>query len=198
MGTPHYGSALAPYGEKLAKCMNMVHSANREIVGTLHPGSNDLQRVGNEFQSMLRGDLPLKIFCFYEAIKMNDIVGKIVEEQSAVLRGYENSSINADHSNMTKFSGKADGGYDLVRSIIARWLREPASESSASKSSATGTEPKARSTPPWLRGLDGDWSEDKLSEKSWTSGNNYFNGTINAKNSMQGQQSNGDMNFMFN
>jgi hypothetical protein len=198
MGTPHYDSGLALYEEKLAKWMNMVHPANREVVGTLHPGWNDLQRVGNEFQSMLRGDLSsLKIFCFYEAREMNNILGKIVDEHSAVLQGYESCSINADHSNMTKFCGKADGSYDLVRSIIARWLREPDSVSSANKS-AYEAESKAWSTPPWLRGLHGESAEDKFFERSWAAGANHFNGTVTVKTSMQGQQSNGDMNFMFN
>jgi hypothetical protein len=198
MGTPHFGSGLAAYGEKLARWMNMVHSTNREVVGTLYPSSNDLQLLGNEFQSMLRGDFSsLKIFCFYEAIKMNDLLGKIVEEHSAVLRGYENCSINADHSNMTKFSGKADGNYDLVRSIIVRWLQEPDSGSSANKS--FDAESKERSTPPWLRGLDGDSPEDRSFEKSWAVGtSNYFNGTVNANNSMQGYRANGDLNITFN
>ncbi|KAJ6180043.1 hypothetical protein N7519_010504 [Penicillium mononematosum] len=125
MGTPQYGSSLASYREKLAKGMKIVHTANKDMVGALHPDSNNVQLVGNEFQPMLRrGDLALKVFCLYEAKNMNGIVGKIVEENSAVLRGYENCSIDADHYNMTKFSGHADGGYGLVRSIITGWLYE--------------------------------------------------------------------------
>ncbi|KAJ5787953.1 hypothetical protein N7457_002943 [Penicillium paradoxum] len=188
MGTPHYGSSLAYYGEKLAKYVNMVHSANREIVGTLNPGSNDLQRVGNEFQTMLRrGDLTLNIFCFYEAKKMNDVVGKIVEEQSAVLRGYENCSINADHSNMTKFKGCEDEGYKLARSVIVRWLQKPAGDATVPEKPPVddvNSPPPVAGTPAWLQ--------------SWTPGNTYFNGPVNGRHVMQGFQANGDQNFAFN
>lgn len=137
------------------------------MVGALHPGSNDVQRVGNEFQAMLRrGDLALKVFCFYEARNMNDVVGKIVEEHSAVLRGYESCSIDADHYNMTRFSGHADGGYGLVRSIITGWLHESRGGDAAANKTAMSA--PLSGNPAWLG--------------SWTPGNLYFNGTANSQN----------------
>lgn len=39
--------------------------------------------------------MKLKVYCFYEALKMNDIVGKSVERESAILPAYDNCSINA-------------------------------------------------------------------------------------------------------
>jgi hypothetical protein len=33
---------------KLARGMKIVHTANRDMVGALHPDSNNAQRVGNE------------------------------------------------------------------------------------------------------------------------------------------------------
>ncbi|KAJ5502878.1 hypothetical protein N7463_005752 [Penicillium fimorum] len=159
MGTPHHGSSLASYREKLAKGMNIVHTASRDMVGALHPGSNNVQRVGNEFLSMLaRGDLSLKVCCFYEAKEMNDIVGKIVEEHSAVLRDYENRGINADHCNMTKFSGYADGSYGLVRSVITGWLHE----SHGDDENKTAVSTSVSGNPAWLG--------------SWTPGHFCFNG----------------------
>lgn len=177
MGTPQYGSSLASYREKLAKGMNIVHTANRDMVGALHPGSNNVQLAGNEFQSMLRrGDLSLKVFCFYEAKNMNHIVGKIVEEHSAVLRGYDNSSINADHYNMTKFSGHADGGYALLRSIITGWLHESRSSSDATNKTAMSA--SVSGNPAWLG--------------SWTPGNFYFNGAANSQICPQGHYTHGE------
>ncbi|CAP99847.1 Pc22g25590 [Penicillium rubens Wisconsin 54-1255] len=165
MGTPQYGSSLASYREKLARGMKIVHTANRDMVGALHPDSNNAQRVGNEFQSMLRrGDLALNIFCFYEAKNMNGTVGKIVEENSAVLRGYENCSIDADHCNMTKFSGHADGGYGLVRSIITGWLHESRDCDAANKTAMSAS---LSGNPAWLG--------------SWTPGSFCFNGTANSQ-----------------
>ncbi|CAG8890161.1 unnamed protein product [Penicillium egyptiacum] len=181
MGTPQYGSSLASYREKLAKGINIVHTANKDMVGALHPDSNDVQRVANEFQSMLRrGDLSLNVFCFYEGKNMNDIVGKIVEEHSAVLRGYENCSINADHCNMTKFSGHADGGYGLVRSIITGWLQEfRDGDAAANKSAISAT---VSGNPAWLG--------------SWTPGNFCFNRTANSQSFAQGCYTHGE-NFAF-
>ncbi|OQD71730.1 hypothetical protein PENPOL_c001G08493 [Penicillium polonicum] len=178
MGTPQYGSSLASYREKLAKGMKIVHTANRDMVGALHPGSNNVQLAGNEFQSMLRcGDLSLKVFCFYEAKNMNDIVGKIVEEHSAVLRGYDNCCINADHYNMTKFAGHADGGYGLVRSIITRWLHESRGDDDDATNKTAMSAP-VLGNPAWLG--------------SWTPGNFYWNGTANSQSCAQGHYTQGE------
>ena len=73
---------------------------------------------------LLRDDIKLKVYCFYEALKMNDTVGKIVERESAILPAYDNCSINADHRNMTKFTGRADAGYCQVRGVLERWIQE--------------------------------------------------------------------------
>jgi hypothetical protein len=123
MGTPHYGASLAYYGEKLAKCVN----AKGEVVhlGTLDLGLNDLQRVAGEFQGMLsRGDLLARLFCFYETKGVNDVVGKIVEEDAAVLRGCESFGLGADHCGMARFEGLADEGYVTVREVVRRWMKE--------------------------------------------------------------------------
>lgn len=50
----------------------------------LQPGSSDLHWAEEDFQHMLRRDnTNLKVYCFYEALKMNDAIGKIVESESA-------------------------------------------------------------------------------------------------------------------
>lgn len=153
MGTPHYGSSLALYGEKLARCLETAHPARKEMVGSFYPVSNNSQSIGNDFQFLLyRGDLSLRIFCFYEAFEMNDEVGKIVEEHSAVLRGYESCSVDKNHANMTKFRGNTDACYCLIRSIISRWLQDPENETSANKASAFLAE--STPCPPWLQPLD--------------------------------------------
>ncbi|KGO38488.1 hypothetical protein PEX1_014980 [Penicillium expansum] len=177
MGTPQYGSSLAFYREKLAKGMNIVYTANRDMVGALHPDSNNVQLAGNEFQAMLRrGDLALKVFCFFEAKDMNGIVGKIVEEHSAVLRGYENGSIDADHYNITKFGSHGDAGYGLVRSIITGWLHESRGGDAAADKAAMAA--SVSGNPAWLG--------------SWTPGNFYFNGTANSQIFAQGYYTHGE------
>jgi hypothetical protein len=125
MSTPHVGSYLAHWGDTVAKYVNIFRGTNRDILKNLQSGSSDLQRVEEDFQHMLRrGNVKLKIFCFYEALKMNDTVGKIVENWSAILSAYDSCSINADHRNMTKFNGRADAGYAQVRGVLSRWIQE--------------------------------------------------------------------------
>ncbi|KAJ5170886.1 uncharacterized protein N7500_003669 [Penicillium coprophilum] len=170
MGTPHYGSSLASYREKLAKGMNIVHTANRDMVGALHPGPSNVQRVGNEFLSMLaRGDLSLKVCCFYEMKKTNDLVGKIVEEYSAVLREYDSRGIYADHCNMTKFSGYSDGSYGLVRSVITGWLHESRGGDEESKIDVSAS---VSGNPAWL----GSWTPGDfcLNGRYYTHGEQNF------------------------
>jgi protein SERAC1 len=125
MGTPHGGSYLASWGSAVAKYAKVFRGTNRDILKTLQPGSSDLQRTEEDFQHMLRrDDVKLRVFCFYEAVMMNRTVGKIVESESAILAGYDNCSINADHRNMTKFTGRADAGYGQVRGVLKRWIQE--------------------------------------------------------------------------
>lgn len=175
MGTPHYGYSLASYGEKLSKCMNKVYSVNSESVETLHTSWDDIQRVRNDFQLMLhRGDLSVRIFCFYEAIQMNDIVGKIVDDQSAVLRGYENCRIDADHFNMAKFSGQTDRSYGSVRSIISKWIQEPESDSSTNQYSLLFRR-DSNPCPSWLLPLDTEPFTDSISGESGTEYNTLSN-----------------------
>lgn len=100
MGTPHGGSDLAGWGLTVAKYVNVFRGTNKDILKNLQPGSSDLQKVEEDFQHMLRrDDIKLRIFCFYEALKLNDMVGKIVESWSATLSTYNSCSINADHRN---------------------------------------------------------------------------------------------------
>jgi hypothetical protein len=125
MGTPHGGSRVTSWGGTVAKHVNIFRGTNREILGYLQPGSSDLQRTEEDFQHMLQQDsVKPKIYCFYEALKVNDAVGKIVERESAILPAYDNCSINADHRTMTKFTGRADAGYGQVRGVVVRWIKE--------------------------------------------------------------------------
>ena len=55
---------------------------------------------------------------------MNDTVGKVVERESAILPAYDNCSINANHRTMTKFTGRADAGYNQVLGVLDRWMSE--------------------------------------------------------------------------
>ncbi|EKG11263.1 protein of unknown function DUF676 hydrolase-like protein [Macrophomina phaseolina MS6] len=125
MATPHGGSRVASWGNTVAKYVNVFCGTNREILENLQPRSSDLQRTEEAFQYMLRQhNAMLKIYCFYEALGTNDTIGKIVERESAILPAYDHCSINADHRNMTKFTGRADTGYGQVRGVLERWMKD--------------------------------------------------------------------------
>jgi len=179
MGTPHGGSYLASWGNTVMKYVNVFRGTNREILRTLQPSSSDLQRTEEDFQHMLhRDDTEMKIFCFYEAVMMNSAVGKIVESESAILAGYDNCSINADHRNMTKFTGRADEGYGQVRAVLKRWVDEHASGGLSSK------EPAEASTANRSRGAHYNGP--------------VFNGPISGQNVIPGTQvTGGTANFNF-
>jgi hypothetical protein len=182
MGTPHHGSSLARWGETAAKYLNVFHTTNREIVGTLRPKSEELYKVENEFLSLLTtGRADLNIFCFYEAQNTNNHIGKVVENDSAILRGYPHNSINANHSNLTKFSGPTDAGYISVHGVITRWIQEflrgnAGNTSSADSSAASPSTDDADTT--------------------WRSGDIHFHGSISGHNIFPGMT--GQQNLTFN
>jgi protein SERAC1 len=41
---------------------------------------------------LLHNDITVNIFCFDEALKMNDAVGKVVESESDIFTAYDNYS----------------------------------------------------------------------------------------------------------
>ncbi|KAF2200063.1 hypothetical protein GQ43DRAFT_441917 [Delitschia confertaspora ATCC 74209] len=142
MGTPHRGSYLASWGSTVAKYLSVFRGTNQEILKTLQPGSSDLQRTAEDFQHMLRRDeIKMEVFCFYEAVMMNSQVGKIVGSESAIMAGYENCSINADHRNMTKFTGRADAGYGQVLGVLKRWIQGHGSRGLEADSTAEASSP---------------------------------------------------------
>jgi protein SERAC1 len=187
MGTPHGGSYLASWGAKVAKYMNIFRGTNREILQNLQPGSSDLQRVEEDFQYMLRrDDIHPKVYCFYEALKMNDTIVKIVESESAKLAAYGNCSINADHRNMTKSTGRSDAGYGQVRGVLKRWIQENETRLFPAPSNATNVAPKS----------------DETKDTSQQGGTSYhgpvFNGAISGRYVIPGTHvTGGTVNFSF-
>ena len=122
----------------------------------------------------------LRIYCFYEALKMNDTVGKVVERESTILPAYDNCSINADHRTMTKFTGRADAGYSQVRGVLERWIKEY--ESSRSVVSPPESESTTESS-----GRGGDLYNGPV-----------FNGTISGRYVIPGAHTTGGtVNFNF-
>ena len=65
-----------------------------------------------------------RIYCFFEELLYNSIVGLIVPRHSAILTRYNNQGIHANHVEMTKFGSSEDQGYRNIRDQIRIWALE--------------------------------------------------------------------------
>jgi hypothetical protein len=75
LGTPHHGSGLALWAEKLAKTIGLIKQTNPEILSVLRRDSEVLARVQDGFHTMIRsraqgGLPPIEITCFYEQLPL--------------------------------------------------------------------------------------------------------------------------------
>jgi pimeloyl-ACP methyl ester carboxylesterase len=124
MGTPHSGSSLATWAKLPAKCLGIFKQTNTNLLSVLETDSEVLVRIQDDFLSLLRsreiGSDAINITCFYETLPLPG-VGLIVAQESAVLPGFNNISIHADHREMTRFSLKTDPGFTGVVGELKRW-----------------------------------------------------------------------------
>ncbi|KAF2011165.1 hypothetical protein BU24DRAFT_454648 [Aaosphaeria arxii CBS 175.79] len=128
LGTPHHGSGLAHWAERLGKTIGLVKQTNPEILAVLKSESEVLERVQNGFHTMIRsraldGFAPTEITCFYEELPLVG-VGVVVPKHSAILPGYIPIGIRSNHMDMTKFEGTNDPGFIAVAGELRRWVKE--------------------------------------------------------------------------
>ncbi|OBT50677.1 hypothetical protein VE04_08704 [Pseudogymnoascus sp. 24MN13] len=127
LGTPHHGSALAQWAEKLAKLLNLIKETNPDIVAVLKSDSEVLARIQDSFHTMIRarninGLPPIEITCFFEELPLSG-VGLVVPSNSAVLPGYIPIGIRGNHMNMTKFENLDDPGFIAIVGELRRWIK---------------------------------------------------------------------------
>lgn len=65
-----------------------------------------------------------RIYCFFEELPFNSIVGLVVPRHSAILTRYNNQGIHADHVGMTRFASSEDQGYRNIRDQLCIWALE--------------------------------------------------------------------------
>jgi protein SERAC1 len=75
LGTPHHGSGLAIWAEKLATFIGVIKQTDARILGVLRRDSEVLARIQDSFHTLIRArseqELPLiKITCFYEQLPL--------------------------------------------------------------------------------------------------------------------------------
>ncbi|KAF3025139.1 hypothetical protein E8E14_014701 [Neopestalotiopsis sp. 37M] len=144
LGTPHSGSALALYAERLAKLIGAFKKTNPRIIGVLRRDSEVLARIQTQFHLMLKarqqdGEYPIAITCYYEELPfpgigevsnfyptenilfdLSDHV-QVVPQSSAVLHGYTSIGIHSHHKDMVRFRSASDPGFISVAGELERW-----------------------------------------------------------------------------
>ena len=136
---------------------------------------------------------------------MNDTIGKIVERESAILPGYDNCSIHADHRNMTRFTGRADEGYGQVRGVLQRWARsyeESGLNAAEAENVSTGNVPTESVPTENIPTRNAPTRDVPTADGSVRGGSTYhgpvFNGPISGRYVIPGvQTTGGTVNFNF-
>lgn len=145
LGTPHHGSGLAEWAEKLAKSIGLLKQTNSEIVAVLKRDSEVLARIQDSFHAMIRsrskdGLRSIEITCFYEELplpgvgvvsEITDIAvtlrskrpSQVVPLHSAILPGYTPIGIRSNHMDITKFESEDDPGFAAVTGELCRWIK---------------------------------------------------------------------------
>jgi len=145
LGTPHHGSDLARWAEKLAAAVSNIKRTNRRIVEVLKRDSEVLARVQHSFHTMIRSRAqdnlpPIDITCFFEELPLPGVGmvcrtyllakvvltwRQIVPRESAVLPGYVAIGIRNHHRDMTKFDGPEDHSFIALSGELSRWIGAP-------------------------------------------------------------------------
>ncbi|KAL3296768.1 Kinesin light chain [Colletotrichum asianum] len=128
MGTPHHGSGLAAWAEKLSMSIGLLKQTNTDIVRVLRSDSETLARIQDSFHTMIQsrnreGQGRIEITCFYEELPLPG-VGLVVTQDSAILPGYVPIGLRNNHQDMTKFSALEDPGFIAVCAELRRWNKE--------------------------------------------------------------------------
>ncbi|KAF5013630.1 hypothetical protein FDECE_391 [Fusarium decemcellulare] len=129
MGTPHCGSQLARRSATVTKILKLVgQQINESIIEGLQPKNEVFSSIDENFKAIVLEE-NIRIHSFYEARGMPGIksgIGKVVDDESSKLDLPPDietiESINADHSQMTKFTSRNNEGYRAVLSVLKRFV----------------------------------------------------------------------------
>ncbi|KAK0639519.1 hypothetical protein B0T16DRAFT_497593 [Cercophora newfieldiana] len=137
LGTPHHGSGLARWAEKLSRHFQLMKQTNSNIVATLRRESEVLARIQDSFHTMIlaRNKDPqhnIDITCFFEELPL-PVVGQVVPQDSAILPGYISIGIRSNHMDMARFQTIADPGFVSLSGELRRWIKQLRTEASQPK-----------------------------------------------------------------
>ncbi|KAF2272404.1 uncharacterized protein EI97DRAFT_470491 [Westerdykella ornata] len=130
MGTPHDGSGYADVGSFLINLVKIFirHQLNNQVIEGLKSHNREIQELERRFNQLLLRRRPTKTAiearCFCETEPMNAVVGLVVPSLSSAPPAYETPiDVDANHVNITKFSGPHDQTYQNVLAELKRMIR---------------------------------------------------------------------------
>lgn len=129
LGTPHTGSDLAVWAERLVGVLGIFKQVDAGIVALLRKDSEVLSRVHDDILKMIQypgkdtKQHRIAVTCFYEALPMR-LIGFIVPKESAIILGYLHISIHAHHRDMVRFADIDDPGLQSVVAELRKWIAE--------------------------------------------------------------------------
>ncbi|KAJ3531234.1 hypothetical protein NM208_g8967 [Fusarium decemcellulare] len=153
LGTPHRGSQLAEWGtiaSRLANCA--LQDTNRKIIDALEVNGEVLNMIHKGFVTAVH-ESGVKIHSFQEGRGFKGVRGlhgKVVDDFSSKLDLPPTietvETIDANHSQMTKFADKNDAGYCDVSGVLKACIRSSI-KNEMSRSTPVGEQTEAAAMP---------------------------------------------------
>jgi protein SERAC1 len=128
--TPHEGSSTADWAKVPASTLGIIKQTNVNLLKILQTTSEVRDRIHDDFLTLLRKRQlqgpPLDITCLFESLTTGPII--VVPHKSAVISGYNNLSIRADHRDIVRMGGGNSEGADAIVRELKRWIEAFAME----------------------------------------------------------------------
>ncbi|KAL2193432.1 hypothetical protein P885DRAFT_45295 [Corynascus similis CBS 632.67] len=123
LGTPFHGSPIAPFAKVFSSMVSVLHKTHTQKVKDLEQKSEKLRILAESFASALnqriRENQEIRVAFFHETKKYLGVL--VVPELNSRIPGFgDHASINANHSEMCKFSDPEDPGYQSVVAAIRK------------------------------------------------------------------------------
>ncbi|KAL8768746.1 MAG: hypothetical protein Q9194_005629 [Teloschistes cf. exilis] len=131
LGTPNAGSDFTKFATAVANIISLsvVKKPNTQVLEVLKARSQVLAHIKNGFHTLVRrrvneGSHPIRLHAFIEELPVALTGHRVVTAESAIIPGYNSSTLPYNHMNMTKFSREDDVGYGRVSGKLMEWVME--------------------------------------------------------------------------
>ncbi|KAL8913270.1 MAG: hypothetical protein Q9171_001917 [Xanthocarpia ochracea] len=131
LGTPNGGSDFTKFATAVANVISLsiVKRPNAQLLEVLKKRSQVLANVKNGFLTLVRrraeeGSQTIKLHAFVEELPVAAIGSRVVTPDSAIIPGYNSSTLPYDHMSMSKFLREDDVGYQRVSGKLMDWVTE--------------------------------------------------------------------------